>query len=145
MSKLYKRAKVQYFLAEECFIHMADDDVFIDACCYSLQQAIELSLKFLVEMNGDFYAENHDLRSNLNKLNKLNVSIPMEKELRSMASTLYSWETDPRYNDDFVALLSDVKDARNIARTLITYCDELTSQKPIVPLSDYPDTRLGNS
>lgn len=34
---------------------------------------------------------------------------PAEKELRSLASTLYEWETSTRYRDDFVAVKAEYK------------------------------------
>lgn len=142
MSKLFKRAKVQLSIANECHKHFADDDAYIDACCYSIQQSIELSLKYLVELHGEPYAENHDLRANIKKLNRLNVTVPMEAELRNMASTLYSWETESRYNDEFIALLADIDDAMAIAVALITFADELTSQEIKIIPNEYTDKKL---
>lgn len=141
MSKLLKRAKVQYKIACDCYLHFADDDAFIDACCYNLQQAIELCLKFAVELHGENYAENHDLRANLNKLSRLNIEVPMAKEIRDMASTLYSWETESRYNDDFIALIEDIDSAKEIGAELIRYCNSLYSQSPIEANLEYPTER----
>ena len=144
MSKLFKRAKVQYKIACDCYIHFADDDAYIDACCYSLQQAIELCLKFTVEIHGESYAENHDLRANLKKLDKMGIAVPMSKEIRNMASTLYSWETESRYNDDFVALIEDIDMAKEITAELISYCNSLYSQINYEPRLEYPTGRLAD-
>ena len=142
MSKLLKRAKVQLSIAGECYKQFATDDAYIDACCYSLQQAIELSLKYIVEINGDDYAENHDIRANLNKLDRLGIIVPNLKTLRTMASTLYSWETESRYNDDFVALIDDIEDAFKSATALVTFADSFTSQTDISEIKEFPDSRL---
>lgn len=119
MSKLLSRAEVALENAEHNFGRIQIDDCYLDACCYNLQQSIEFSLKFIVEMTGESYAENHDIRANINILNRVEYHVSYEKELRNMASTLYSWETESRYRDSFVAVIEDVKDAFVYAKALL--------------------------
>ena len=125
MSKLLARAKAKRFNAENNYNNMSLDDAFIDECCFNLQQTIEFSLKYLVEMSGENYIENHDIRVQINKLKKLNAFIPCEEKLRIYASTINSWEVETRYNDSFVALYEDINEIRLIADELIRYCDSL--------------------
>lgn len=80
-------------------------------------------------MSGEDYFENHDIRAQMNKLKSMDKYIPCENKLRQMASTLYSWQVESRYNDNFVALLDDINDAREIADELINYCDKLVTTK----------------
>lgn len=124
MSKLLSRAMVALENAEHNYSRIGLDDCYMDACCYNLQQSIEFSLKFLVEMTGQQYAENHDIRVNITILNKVDYHVRYEKELRNMASTLYSWETESRYRESFVALVDDVKDAFIYARNLLDEAKE---------------------
>lgn len=119
MSKLLSRAEVSLENAEHNYGRIHIDDSYLDACCYNLQQSIEFSLKFLVEMTGQQYAENHDIRANINILNKAGYHVNYEKELRNMASTLYSWETESRYKDSFVAVIEDVEEAFLYARAVL--------------------------
>ena len=42
---------------------MALDDAYIDECCFNLQQVVEFTLKYIVEMSGEEYIENHDIRA----------------------------------------------------------------------------------
>ena len=130
MSKLLSRAKVALDNAEHNYNRIALDDSYLDACCYNLEQSIEFSLKFLVEMTGQQYAENHDVRANINILNKVDYHVCFEKELRNMASTLYSWETESRYKESFVAVISDIEDAFKIANSLITEADSKLTFPP---------------
>lgn len=125
MSKMLSRAKVALDNAKYDYAKVNYDDCYLDACCYNLQQAIELSLKFLVEMTGQLYADNHDIRANLNILNRVDYHVVHEKELRNMASVLYSWETESRYKESFVATIADVEEAFIYATSLI---DEATSK-----------------
>lgn len=129
MSKLLARAKAKKFSADNSYNFMSVDDAYIDECCFNLQQAIEFSLKYLVEMSGEDYIENHDIRAQMNKLKSMDKYIPCENKLRQMASTLNSWQVESRYNDNFVALLDDINDAREIADELINYCDKLVTTK----------------
>ncbi len=142
MSKLFIRAKSKLTYAEIAYHKFSEDDVFIDDCCYFLQQCIELTLKYIVELHGEEYAENHEIRSNLNKLDRLGVEVPCAKEMRDMASTLYDWETKPRYNDDFVATKADIDDAFKIARQLVAYADALIVQQKNESLPSFPDRKL---
>lgn len=142
MSKLLARAKVKRENAENSYNKMSEDDAYRDDCCYNLQQAIEMTLKAIVELHGEQYAENHDVRANLNILNRNEIKIPDEKEIRSMASTIYGWETESRYKDSFVSLQEDIDQARIIADHLIEYCDGLLKEVNVDSMKDIPDKKL---
>ncbi len=131
MSKLLARAKAKKFNVENSFNFMSLDDAYIDECCFNLQQAIEFSLKYLVEINGENYIENHDIRAQINKLKKMDKYIPCEEKLRLLASTINSWEVETRYNDNFVALYEDIVEVKEIMNQLIAYCESLTSYTEI--------------
>ena len=128
MSKLFARAKVKKINADNDFRNLSLDDAFLDDCCYNLQQCIEACLKYIVELNGEEYVENHDVRAQLNKLSALGVNLSCTDKIRSIASTLNSWEVESRYNDNFTALLEDITDAKEIADELLEYCDSLVQE-----------------
>lgn len=144
MSKLLARAKVKRENAENSYRKMGEEDAYRDDCCYNLQQAIEMTLKAIVELYGEQYAENHDVRANLNILNKIGIEVPEQKEIRAMASTIYGWETESRYRDDFVSLREDIDQAREIADHLIQYCDGLLYQTEVKNLNDIPERKLSD-
>ena len=142
MSKLFSRAKISLEHARSDYSKINQNDCYLDSCCFHLQQGIEFLLKGIVELNDESYAENHDIRANLNILNRINVNIPCEKELRYMASTLYSWETESRYKESFIAAIKDIDDAFEIAKCLTEYV--LSNIKPAnVVEVKYPDERIG--
>lgn len=124
MSKLLARAKAKKSSADNSYKNMALDDAYTDECCFNLQQTIEFCLKYLVEMAGSRYVENHDIRAQIKKLKQLGKYIPCEEKLRVFASTINSWETETRYNDNFVALLEDIDEVMKIAEELIEYCEK---------------------
>lgn len=125
MSKLLQRAVVKRENAENSYMKIDINDSYVDDCCYNLQQTIEFCLKYIVELNGENYAENHDVRAQLNRLKALGVQLPFFDDIRRIASTLNSWEAESRYNDDFVGMSEDIEEAREIADKLIDYCNSL--------------------
>lgn len=47
MSKLLERAKVKRENAENSYKKIQLNDAYLDDCCYNLQQAVEMTLKYL--------------------------------------------------------------------------------------------------
>ncbi|MGN0153712.1 MAG: HEPN domain-containing protein [Lachnospiraceae bacterium] len=68
MSKLLARAKVNLENAKNSYSKMGIDDAYVDDCCYNLQQVIEKTLKYIVEMNGSRYAETFCLGAELKQM-----------------------------------------------------------------------------
>ena len=128
MSKLLARAKVKRTNAENDYYNISVDDAFLDDCCYNLQQTIEYCLKYIIELHGENYVENHDIRAQLNKIKNMDIVLPFEDDIRHMASTLNSWEAESRYNDNFTAVIEDIIDAKKLSDKLITYCDSLVKE-----------------
>lgn len=129
MSKLLARAKVKYRNALNDYYQFSVDDAYIDDCCYNLQQSIEYCLKYIVELNGSNYVENHDIRAQLNKLKELKAKFPFEEAIRKNASIINSWETESRYNDDFTALIEDIDEIMSLTKDIIDYSDSLVEVK----------------
>lgn len=129
MSKLLARAKVKYRNALNDYYQFSVDDAYIDDCCYNLQQSIEYCLKYIVELNGSNYVENHDIRVQLNKLKELKAKFPFEEVIRKNASIINSWETESRYNDDFTALIEDIDEIMSLTKDIIDYSDSLVEVK----------------
>lgn len=136
MSKLLSRAKANLIMAEHLYTRVGEDDTYLDSCCYVLQQSVEMALKYLVEMAGERYAENHDLRANLNILARADYSFPFEKEIRSKAKLLYEWESESRYRESFVAAVQDVQEVFELARGMIRYLDELVVPAEVEEVED---------
>ena len=141
MSKLFSIAKINLDHAAYDYQRLSEDDCYLETCCFCLQQAIEFMLKGIVELNGAQYAENHDIRANLNILHRMEVSIPYEKELRTIANTLYQWETESRYKDSFIAAVADVEEAFVYARALKDYIEERLHPVSVEEKA-FPDKKL---
>lgn len=118
MSRLLARAIARLDGARFYRENVAEDDAYLDSCCFSLQQSIEFALKYLVEQTGTPYKFGHDISIQLNDLIKAGIHIPHEKEFCMAAATINSWETESMYNDSFTAAISMVDD-------FIAYTDDL--------------------
>lgn len=144
MSKLISRAKVAYEHAQTDYLKIYESDPYLDSCCFHLQQAIEYLLKGIVELNGLSYAENHDIRANLNIMNRENIELPCEKDLRIKADTLYKWETESRYKDSFIAAVKDIEEVMAIARELFSYIDSCITERTCEE-KPFPNHKLSES
>ncbi len=141
MSKLLSRAKVAYEHSKSDYLKIYEEDAYMDSCCLNLQQTIEFLLKAIVELHGFRYAENHDIRANLNILNRENIEIICEKELRAKADILYSWETESRYKDSFIAAVKDIEEVLSIASELFTYIEASITERTCIEIP-FPDHKL---
>lgn len=141
MSKLLSRAKISLEHAKNDYKKIDENDCYMDSCCFCLQQSIEFLLKGIVEMNGLIYAENHDVRANLNILARNNIVIPNEKEIREKAAILYSWETESRYKDSFIAAINDIDEVMDIADDLLKYAIKDIEEINVVE-QDFPNKKL---
>jgi len=141
MSKLFSLAKINLEHAKSDYLKIASDDCYLETCCFALQQCIELQLKGIVELHGEAYAENHEIRSNLNILNRKGITIPYDKEIRLMADTLYKWETESRYKESFVAAYADVDEVMIYADALFEYISGFISPDDVVE-KDFPSQKL---
>lgn len=139
MSKLFSRAKTRLQTAKYSWKMRREDDSYVDAACFDLQQCMEFCLKTLVELNNESYVQNHDLRAQLNKLAKIGVNFPVFEKIAQNASTFNSWETESRYKDSFVALSQDVELAFQICEELIQNVDELITKENLPKINLFED------
>lgn len=84
---------------------------------------MEFALKALIELNGEKYVANHDIRAQLNKLQSLGVDVPHKEELRNMALTINSWEVESCYKDSFVAAMDEVEKVMQYTEDIIRYIE----------------------
>lgn len=93
-----------------------NDELYLDICCYHIQQAIEKIIKCSVELKGVRYPYEHSI----SKLYSVYVEAgwPEYRDLRMMAGTLTDWESSARYKDSFAATVSQLSDAIEIYKTL---------------------------
>lgn len=136
MSKLLARAKAKYEGSLFYRTKVSVDDAFVDSLCFELQQSLELALKAAVELSGEQYVMNHDIRAQLNKLEQLGVTVPHATALRNLAVTINSWETESRYRDSFIATMSDVDAVLEYTKDIISFVEAMVTVDDAVKTVD---------
>ena len=132
MSKLLRRAKARFESAKMQYSKIDEDDAFLDMCCFDLQQVLEFTLKFIVEMSGNRYKVGHNLLLQLADLDRLGVEIPDKQFYLANASIINTWETQTRYFDDFTAVISLVDSVIERIPALLAFADSLIGEESSV-------------
>lgn len=114
-----------------------NDELYLDICCYHIQQAIEKIIKCSIELKGVRYP----YVNSISKLYSVYITAgwPEYRELRMMAGTLTDWESSARYKDSFAATISQLSDAIEIYKTLeerlLTYLTEANKTNDPSPIN----------
>lgn len=129
MSKLLRRAKARFESAKMQYSRIDEDDAFLDMCCFDLQQVLEFTLKFIVEISGSKYKVGHNLLLQLTDIDRLGIEIPDKQFYLVNASIFNTWETQIRHFDDLTVEVSLVDSAIERIPTLITFADSLVGEE----------------
>lgn len=78
-----------------------NDELYLDICCYHIQQAIEKVLKCSIEMRGEQYPFTHAIVPLYDKY--VSSGWDEEHDLELLAGTLTDWESSSRYKESFYA------------------------------------------
>lgn len=114
-----------------------NDELYLDICCYHVQQAIEKVIKCSIELNGFRYSYEHSISKLYGEY--INAGWSEYKDLRMMADTLTYWESSAEYKDSFAATISQLTDAleiyKELEKRLVLYLtennDESDEPKPL--------------
>lgn len=92
---------------------LSNDEAYLNYVGYHLQQAVELSMKFILELNGIEYKYNHDIEQLIQLANEKNVDLFITDYIYDKAEMFSSWEAKTRY-------IKNYKLERNKVATSIT-------------------------
>ncbi len=99
--RLFKRAYLDYRAAENLLKTPENDEAYMNAVAYHLQQAVEKTLKAFLECVGVTVPNTHDI----DKLVRMSVNNGSRVELtdwiEEKTDMLTRWETDTRYDMDY--------------------------------------------
>lgn len=129
MSKLLNRAMSKLDIAEMAWSKRNVDDSYVDDACFNIQQSMEMTLKYLIELSGNLYPRSHRIESLISALDNIGVSASQIDAIRDKAALYSAWEAESRYLDDFVALSSDVLEAMRLTNDLIEYAKSVSTRQ----------------
>lgn len=114
MCVLLEKAKKDYDVVKT--MQTIDDELYLDICCYHIQQAVEKILKCSIEMRGNMYHFTH----NISVLYDDYIASGWESldTLELMAGTITDWEASSRYKDSFYATKKQLEQALSIYEQL---------------------------
>ncbi len=93
-----------------------NDELYLDVCCYHIQQAIEKVLKCSIEMKGCHFSFGHNISKTY--MEYCQAGWQELRDLELMAGTITDWEAGSRYKESFYATLGQLQTAIEIYEIL---------------------------
>ena len=95
---LFDKAKQNLKVAESIYSTIAiNDEAYLDYVGYHIQQALELSIKYMLEMNGVNYPKTHDIDQLIRLANINNVKLYLNEYIDDHSEMFSLWEARTRY------------------------------------------------
>lgn len=109
---LYGKAAANFRSAKLLLDHANGDEEQLNLAGYHLQQALELTLKYLLEQDGVEYPKTHDIDQLIRIGNERGVDLRLSEYLTDHAEMFSMWEARSRY------VLGYAIEARKLERAL---------------------------
>lgn len=100
-----------------------ENEEMINLVAYHLQQSVELSLKYTLEMNGVSYPNVHRIEDLIRLAKNNNVDLHINEYIKEHDALLSSWEANTRYIIGYLVELEKIdraiEEIENYLNTLI--------------------------
>ena len=97
METLLDKAIQNITLAKMIYSQLTDDEVYLNYIAYHVQQAIELSIKYTLELNGVEYPRTHDISQLIYLAKKESIDLYLSKYIEEHSDMFTIWESKTRY------------------------------------------------
>ena len=77
--------------------HLDIDELFLNQIAYNIQQAYEMTIKYVLELNGVAYPKTHDLDQLIRIANENKVDLLLNEYLDEHSEMISQWEAKSRY------------------------------------------------
>lgn len=95
---LFDKAKQNLKVAESIYSTIAiNDEAYLNYVGYHIQQALELSIKYMLETNGVNYPKTHDIDQLIRLANINNVELYLNEYIDDHSEMFSLWEARTRY------------------------------------------------
>ena len=111
--RMFRMAYNDYELAVSIFKIPRNDEAFLNAVAYHLQQSVEKLLKAFLECTGVTVTNTHDVDRLVRMSGDNGSRIILTEWIKDKADTLTRWETDTRYNLDYQVEVSKIEEGIN--------------------------------
>ena len=94
---LLNRAITNYNAAVTLKENLSVDEFFLNQIAYNIQQSYEMTIKYLLEINGVEYPKTHDIDQLIRIANVSGVNLDMSEYLDEHSEMISQWESKSRY------------------------------------------------
>lgn len=108
---LFDKASANYRSADALLKVASDDEEQLNMAAYHLQQALELSLKYLLEQNGIEYPKTHDIDQLIRMGKEGDADLHLTEYVEEHAEMFSQWEMKSRYIIGFAVEAAKVERA----------------------------------
>lgn len=100
--RLFRSARMDYRTAEMVWRAQMNDEMILNNAAYHLQQAVEKILKGALECVGVTVPYSHKISKLISMVSNNGANLTITEWLDDHAEMLSEWETETRYNMDFL-------------------------------------------
>ena len=94
---LLNRAIANYNAAVVLKDNLSVDELFLNQIAYDIQQAYEMAIKYLLELNGVEYPKTHDIDQLIRIASLSKVDLHISEYLDEHSEMISQWGAKPRY------------------------------------------------
>lgn len=84
-------------LAKMIYKELIKDEVYLNYIAYHIQQAVELSIKYNLELNGIEYPKTHDISQLIYLAKKEKIDLGISEYIEDHSEMFTLWESKTRY------------------------------------------------
>lgn len=126
MKTLLEGAKANYLAAEHLLTIKLDDENMINIIGYHLQQALELGIKHMLEINGIKYPKTHDITDLISLVPEEFQNIFSDVEVYSEVITM--WESKTRYVKNFLLACKSIEKIKPLINQCLINIDQIVGE-----------------
>ena len=127
LKKRFSLAKLYFSHAKYDYNRIHVEDLYIEFCCFHLQQSLEFLIEGILIFNGLKCDNSHDIRTNLSVLRNANIHIPCETELNDKADIIYKWGIESVHSDSFTSEIRDIEEVMKYIKILLEYIEGISN------------------
>lgn len=106
---LLEKAEGNFRFAVKNYLTLSGDELELNIIGYLLQQATELTIKHILEINGVRYEKTHQIEDLLDSCDDKNIPIQYTEEFYNFAPAITKWESKTRYIKSYVVAKKQIE------------------------------------
>lgn len=139
MSVFLLKAKTKVKSVDIVMSYLEDTQFnFSREICFSTQQILEFTIKYVLEVNGIKYRRTHDIAYLFNLLSSVYELSDVAIQLRNIADEITTWEESALYDESFIIEPDTVRETYSLVKRFY----EEVSNKYAIPTIKYTEQQI---